>query len=946
MTATRMLTCLAMAGCLACMGGRAAAAPAAAPVTLETQDVRWVVGPDGYGAAFVDKHTGRDYLAKEPRHAFAYVKKDGRVSGPASCAMAGDLITVTFADPEVRLDVRVTAKPRWLVLEVASVSDAGVEEVGFGGVRVAVAKDVSHISYAAIGDEFAVAARPLNLRTPVHLDAGASTAVTPYGTQARGIVGAKVALVACPSSALRPVLQDLVRQEGLPWSPLGGPFALDAEENRGSYVFATVSEQNAQEWIALARKAGLAQIHLIGWERTLGHYEPRPDLFPNGLEGLKAVVAKMHAAGLKVGMHTLTGGIARDDPFVTPVPDRRLAKDGRFALAADIDENAPVVPTAERPGDLETSWQYSGRCNVVQVGDELIQYTGLAQEPPFGLTGCTRGAMGTRRAAHAKGETVHHLFAIYGLFQPDEESALVDAVADRIAGVFNACGFDMIYQDGAEGMPGGPYGWAKMREAIFRRLKGRVLVEASEWNAFSWPYHSRLGAYDYPHWGLKRFTDVHCRDSQRYQGVSLLAAQLGWWAILGPGADHPAEFPDEIEYLCAKSLATDLPMSFQGIDVGRQPPNARQDEYLEMIGRYERLRLARAVPEGVRAQVGVPGAEFRLAQAADGSWQFDPTDYATHKVTGTDDGSREWTVRNRFGSQPLRLRVEALYSAAPYDAPEAVVLARFDRADELAVTGTAEGVTASWAPSTDVVQQAAASARYTAASTRADRSGAWARLGKAFAPPVDIGRCGAVGLWIHGDGKGELLNVQLTNPLQFWPAWAEHYVDVDFTGWRYVELHLRERDAERFGDYAWPYGGTSAVFRSPLIRSHTSALAIYYNHLPPGQTATCHLGPVKALPTVKVLLKNPSVRVGGETVTFPVSIESGQYLEMESPTECVLRDERGAVLQRIAPGGQVPTLTGGENRVVLACEGPDGHRARLRVTIITQGPPLAWPQKP
>ena len=36
-----------------------------------------------------------------------------------------------------------------------------------------------------------------------------------------------------PGRDVREVLQEIVKNEGLPWSPLGGPCALDAEENRG-----------------------------------------------------------------------------------------------------------------------------------------------------------------------------------------------------------------------------------------------------------------------------------------------------------------------------------------------------------------------------------------------------------------------------------------------------------------------------------------------------------------------------------------------------------------------------------------------------------------------------------------------------------------------------------------------------------------------------------------
>jgi hypothetical protein len=860
--------------------------------------------------------------------------------------MSGDLMTVTLGGQAGALVVKATAKGRWLVFEVVSVSDPKVEEVTFADVRVTLGKNQNGMAGLVSDDEFAVAARALNLQTHLRLHGGPSPLLDSYCIRKYGLAGAKVALVACPADRMRAVLKDLVREEGLLYSPLGGPFAAEAEENRGSYLFASISEKNADEWIALAKKAGMTEVHLMGFEQSLGHYEPRPQMFPNGLDGLKAVVARIHAAGLKAGMHTLTGGIAPHDPFIRPVPDKRLAKDAAFALAEAVDAAAKTIPTTEAPRDLETLWAYSGRGNVVQVEDELIQYTGLAQAPPAGFTNCTRGVFGTQAAPHPRGAAVHHLFVRYGLFQPDEKETLVDDLADRIARVFNTCGFDMIYLDGLEGMPGDWYGQARMAAAIVSRLKGRVLVEASNWTHHNWPFHSRIGAYDYPRWGLKRFVDIHCRDMEGYRASSLLAVQLGWWAILGPTADHRGQFPDDIEYLCSKSLAYDAPMSFEEVQAGPNPPNARQDEYLEMIGRYERLRLGRKVPEEILARLRAPREEFHLQETHDGRWQFLPTDYAAHKVTGLADGSAAWTVHNRFGPQPLSLRLEALYAAAPYDAPEGVVLARFDKPDEFAASGAAGGVTGSWAPAAEPARPGSTSGGFSAASTLKARTGAWARFSKSFAPPLDLSKCGAVGLWVHGDGKGALLNVQLSNPPQFWPAWAEHYIDVDFAGWRYFELHLRERDAERHGDCGWPYGGTADIYICPLIRHHVDRLNVYYNRLPPGDAATCYVGPIKALPVGKVKWSNPAVTVGGVRTVFPVTLESGQYLEFRPEAECRLYDERGAILRMVAPQGETPRLAAGDNAVTFSCDAPDGRPARVQVTVITRSDPLKPSPKP
>lgn len=923
-----------------CAVSEAAPAPTASAVTLETDHLRWVIAADGVNRSFVCKGSAREYCAPKVRQPWAVIRKAGKSHGASACRLDGDRLLLRFAGSGDEATVRVIRKKAYLVFEVVSISDPQIEELTFGAVRVALGKRANRMSGVVAGDEFAACARALNVQTNLRLGGGPAPLVAPYACAAHGLVGAKVAVVGCPTGQLRGVLQRLVKEEGLLRSPVGGPFALDARDNRGSYVFATVSEKNVTDWIAMADRAGLTTIHMIGWEQSLGHYEPRRNLFPNGLDGLKDAVSAIHQAGLKAGMHTLSGGIAPHDPFVTPVPHKGLAVDATFTLAADLDPGSTVIPTTDPPGDLDTVWAYAGRGNVVRVDDELIQYTRISREAPFGFGGCKRGAFGTKVIGHRKGSPVGHLFVRYGLFQPDERSSLVGEVAECIAKPFNECGFDMIYMDGLEGMSGGWHGVATMSATIFRHLKRRALVEASNWIYHAWPYHSRLGAYDHPKWGLKRFVDVHCTDAQGYRAGSLLPAQLGWWAILGPNADHRSEFPDEVEYLCCKSLAWDTPMSFQQIRVGQQPPNARQDEYLGLIGRYERLRLSKAVPESVLARLRKPREEFRLVGSQANGPQFVPTDYTTHKVTGLRDGSNRWAVQNRFGRQPLRLRIEALYAAAPSDSPDGVVLARFGKADEFAPAGSATGVTASLKTAADKAPDGSPAARFDAKSAAADRRGAWAGFRKEFTPTLDLSNCGAIGLWVCGDGKGELINCQLTNPRHFWPTWDEHYLDVGFKGWRYVELHLRERDAARYGDYGWPYHGRSAVFRSPLIRGHVSALTLYWNNLPPGEDVTCSLGQIKALPVAKVTLTKPRIRVGDAEVVLPVSIESGQYLELESADRCRLYDERGALLQQVGVGGSLPHLSSGENEVAFSCDAVQGRSPRVNVTVITCGEPL------
>ena len=944
---------------------QAAEQPSPTPIIWENEYLRYVIEPTGRNQSFLDKKSGQEQLILQRPGWMLTIRKSARDFTPTRCQWADGKLTALFEPAQAQVVLAVRIEPKYLVFEILSASE-GVEEVRLGNLWLRCGELSSGISGLAMDDHFAVAVRALNLRVMGHVGsqpaavlAGVSgekpkdsagvweeklparlATLTATASGKQGLVGAKVALAACPAPEIRKTLQEMFEKENAVRSRLGGPWALDAPETRGSYVFATVSEANADQWIQLAKTAGLDEIHMISWEKSLGHYEPRPDLFPHGLEGLKTVVEKIHAAGLKAGMHTLTGCISPHDPWVTPVPDPRLAVDGRFTLAEPLDDKQDRIVTAEKPENLDTMWAYASRGNVLRIGQELIQYTGLAQEPPYGFTGCRRGAFGTKPQAHPKDQPVEHLFVRYGCFQPDENSTLVDEVAEAIARVFNTCQFDMIYMDGAEGMPGGWYGISRMREAIYRRIQRPVLVEASCWDYHSWAFHSRLGAWDHPNWGLKPFVDLHCRSNEEHRRSTLLPVQLGWWAILGPSQDHDAELPDEFEYLCAKALAFDMPMSFQGISPGQKPWCARQEEYLQMLGRYERLRLSGRVPASIRDRLKQEGQDFHLEMLPDGSWQFRPADYLSHKVTTAIPETATWTVQNRYGPQPLRLRIQALYSVQPYESEKAIVLAPFAGEGEFGQPAAASGVSAQMSLSTEQVKIGRQSGRLTAKNQNAAARGAWARLTRQFQPPLNFGACDALAVWVHGDGQGALLNLQLTNLPQFWGTHDEHYIKLDFTGWRYFELPLRERDADQYHQYVWPYGDFYAVYRSPLIRSHVSALHLYINEVPAKGGAVCYLSPIKVLPTAAVKLTNPTVELNGQRLVFPVSLQSGWYLEFYGQEEALVFDERGAVVAKVRPEGQPGQLRGGENRLRFTCQGPDGLHHRAKITVITYGEPL------
>ncbi len=923
---------------------------ASAEAVFENDFAKLAISSRGRCAALIDRRTGKDHLLHTTP--LVTIRRGDVTYQRAKCKLVDNQLILQFPKAETTVTVRVEAKGKYFTFHVESVSKPNIDELTFVNLDLQPCQRVNSMSGLASDEQFAVCLRALNLETNVKVS-GESPKLTAASFATYGLEQGSAALVACPTPQLIGILREVVRNERLPYSALGGPFSLVAEENRGSYVFARVSEDDVDAWIELALRGGIQTVHLSGWQQSLGHYAPRKDLYPRGLAGLKAVTDRLHAAGLRVGIHTLTGCISTNDPWVCPVPDPRLATDGAYTLATNIGVEASDVLTAEPPGDHPTIWAYSSRGNCIRIDDELIQYSGLSTKPSFGFLHCRRGAFGTRVASHTKGTAVQHMYTRYGGFVADEHTSLVDDVADRIAEVYNTCELDQIYMDGAEAERGW-YGVARMRHAIYTRLERPALVEASCWDHHSWPFHSRVGAWDHPRWGLKRFADDHLRAIENYRRQYLLEGQLGWWVILGPSRDWNMEMPDEIEYLSVKALAHDVPLSFQTVVAAGTPPNARQDEYLTMVGQCERLRLADYFSETVKRTLREERKEFSLTQAIDGQWQFEPTDYLEHKVLGDMDDSRSWHVTNRFATQPLRMRIEALHVAYPFADPRSLLLAEYSTKNEFTVSGSATGVRSSlvqstavppWPSTADTEEKPAITLRFQARNDGDSPVGAWARIKKDFEPVIDLTSYDALGVWVHGDGQGALLNLQLTNLPEYFHTFDDHYIKLDFTGWRYFELLMRERDAAAYHDYSWPYGAHTALHRSPLVRQAVSRVTIYLNNLSPGSETTCYLGPIKALRTRKSVLHNPSLRLANQQIVFPVDLDSGMYIEYESPENCRVYDPHGNLLRWVRPTGAAPTLMTGANTLAFTCQdqqehGTQGFRTRAAITVITHGAPL------
>ncbi len=122
----------------------------------------------------------------------------------------------------------------------------------------------------------------------------------------------------------------------------------------------------------------------------------------------------------------------------------------------------------------------------------------------------------------------------------------------------------------------------------------------------------------------------------------------------------------------------------------------------------------------------------------------------------------------------------------------------------------------------DQVKAGSHSARFTATSDA--KPGGWSMRGKRLPAPLDLSGCKAIRAWVHGDGNGQALKIQLHDGRG---GYRDNYLTIDFQGWRQVTLTETAINTLRY--------------------EQTDAVNIYYNSLPAGKAVTCYVDQIEAI---------------------------------------------------------------------------------------------------
>ena len=108
--------------------------------------------------------------------------------------------------------------------------------------------------------------------------------------------GWKLAHTMAPTANLPSIWAGVAKSEGIP----------PPNKNRArTWLWTGATEQTLDTVIELAKKMGVELIFLEGVTSNIGDYQVNKKNFPSGLGAIKD---KVHAAGLQIGMHMISGG--------------------------------------------------------------------------------------------------------------------------------------------------------------------------------------------------------------------------------------------------------------------------------------------------------------------------------------------------------------------------------------------------------------------------------------------------------------------------------------------------------------------------------------------------------------------------------------------------------------------------------------------------------------
>lgn len=635
------------------------------------------IAENGTISSMKDVKTGKEYLATDTISPLLSCRMDSVMIYPVSAAFENGIISVQFPE-QIEAKIKVEEKSGYITFELTEFSQKEkVELIVWGPFPTTIGKIIGETVGVVRDSAFAIGIQALNPKTlggypwtdndcTPQFDifeqedysdlSEANKRETLYRVEAAkpekfgstlqaycrnrskeriienlshkkyvspvfddgGIIGSKIALFGCPVEKTLETIGEIEIAENLPHPTIDDEWGKTSKSASAAYLIYDFSEANIDKAIAYTKKAGLRYLYHSGPFKNWGHFELNPAAFPNGWDGLKMCVEKAQKEGIQVGVHTLSNFITTNDPYVTPVPDTRLAKVGSSIIVENIDANQTEIEV-ESP-DFFNQYE-NNNLHTVMIGSELIRYETVSETAPWVLKNCERGAWGTKSAAHNQGESIRKLADHgYKVFLSNPELSI--EIAEKLAELYYYCGLRQISFDGLEGNRStgmGNYGeilftttwWNQLSEEV----KNHTIIDASRTTHYFWHIYSRMNWGEPWYAGFRESQTEYRLKNQAYFQRNLMPGMLGWFSMR---ENTPVE---DIEWMLARSAAFDAGYAFVTGDKQLEN-NGQAAEILKLIGEWEKARMNSAFTAEQKEKMKDINNEFHLETTGENSWNL------------------------------------------------------------------------------------------------------------------------------------------------------------------------------------------------------------------------------------------------------------------------------------------------------------------------------------
>lgn len=616
-------------------------------IEISTNSLKTTINNKGAFVNFIDIKNGIDYISKDTLVPVMSIRVEKQIFHPISASANRNEIILSFEN-DIVANLKVEEKETHFTLELRSISNKDVVElIIWGPYPNVISKIISETVGVVRGDEFALGIQALNIKTlggypwnesdrmpafdifrendPNNMKPDSDGSVlyrveaakpTATGSSLQaycrnrdkerffedfnhekivapiyndgGVIGSKIALFGCSVEETLETIGQIEIAEGLPHPMIDGEWVKKSPNASASYLITSFTEENVDEAIELTKKAGLKYLYHYGKTfENWGQFELYKGEFPNGIEGLRKCVEKAEAAGIKLGTHVLSNFITTNDPYVTPIPDKRLAKVGSSRIANDIDATQTEI-LIESP-DFFNQMKNNSLKTVV-INNELIRYGSVSKEVPWRLLDCQRGAFETEASSHVSGDKISKLLDhAYKVFLTNTD--LTIEMSKNIANLYNQTGLRQISFDGLEGNRStglGTYGESLMPYVWYNSLsddlKNHLIIDASRTTHFFWHIYTRMNWGEPWYAGFRESQTEYRMKNQPYFKRNFMPGMLGWFKMT------PETSVEDVEWLLTRSVAHNAGFAFIAGDEAVEK-NGNRDKILQLIGDWEKIRL-------------------------------------------------------------------------------------------------------------------------------------------------------------------------------------------------------------------------------------------------------------------------------------------------------------------------------------------------------------------